>query len=55
MSAEPLPATEGTRRLYTPNKESLRLIHHRQILYVMVAGIAHVPKDAIDEYSARAS
>src|SRR3546814_19804032 len=30
--------------------ELLRLIHDRQIRYVMVDGIAHVPDDAIVEY-----
>ena len=33
----------------------LRLIHDRQIRYVMVDGIAHVPADAIVEYQARAA
>jgi hypothetical protein len=33
----------------------LRLVHERQIRYVMVNGIAHVPDDALEEYRARAS
>jgi len=55
MSAEPLPATAAARRLGVPTSELLRLIHDRQIRYVMLQGIAHVPQDAIDEYQARAA
>ena len=33
----------------------MRLISERQIRYVMVDGIAHVPEDALDEYEAKAS
>ena len=55
MPAEPLRATEAARRLGMPTKELLRLIHARQIRYVMLDGIAHVPEDAIDEYRAQAS
>ncbi len=54
MSAEPLRATEAARRLEMPTKALLRLIHDRQIRYVMVDGIAHVPEDAIEEFRARA-
>lgn len=35
--------------------ELLRLVADRQIRYVMVDGIAHIPEDAIDEYRARAA
>jgi hypothetical protein len=31
----------------------LRLIHDREISYMMVDGIAHIPEGAIDEYRAR--
>ena len=55
MPAELLRATEAARRLDMPTKELLRLIYERQIRYVMVKGIAHVPNDAIDEYGAQAS
>jgi hypothetical protein len=55
MAAEPLRATEAARRLDMPTKELLRLIHARQIRYVMLDGIAHVPEDAIEEYRAQAS
>ena len=55
MSAEPLRATAAARRLGLPTSELLRLIHGRQIRYVMFDGIAHVPEDAIDEYEARAA
>src|SRR3546814_16773347 len=50
MSPEPLRATVAARRLGMPTSELLRLIHDRQIRYVMVDGIAHVPDDAIVEY-----
>jgi excisionase family DNA binding protein len=53
--AEPLRASEAARRLEMPTKDLLRLIHERQIRYVMVDGIAHVPEDAIDEYRGRAA
>jgi excisionase family DNA binding protein len=55
MGAEPLRATEAARQLGIPTQELLRLIHEKQIRYVMVDGIAHVPADAIDEFRARAS
>jgi len=55
MAAELLRAPEAARRLDVPTKEVLRLIYERQIRYVMVKGIAHVPADAIDEYRASAS
>ncbi len=38
-----------------PTSELLRLIHDRQIRYVMVDGIAHVPDDAIVEYQTSAA
>jgi excisionase family DNA binding protein len=55
MAAEPLRATEAARRLGISTKELLRLIHQREIRYVMVRGIAHIPVDALDEYRAKAS
>jgi excisionase family DNA binding protein len=55
MTAEPLRASEAARRLDLSTKELLRLIQSRQIRYVMVDGIAHVPEDAIDEYRSRAA
>lgn len=55
MTAELLRATEAARRLDIPTKELLRLIYQREIRYVMVNGIAHVPEDAIEEYQAEAS
>ena len=50
MRTEPLRASEAARRLDVATKEPLRLIHEHKIRYVMVDGIAHVPRDAIDEY-----
>ena len=55
MSTEPLRATEAARRLDMPTKDLLRLIVDREIRYVMVEGIAHVPEDAIEEYRARSA
>jgi hypothetical protein len=54
MSAEPLRATAAARRLGIPTVDLLRLIHGRQIRYVMIDGIAHVPEDAIDGYTGSA-
>jgi excisionase family DNA binding protein len=50
MSKELLRVTEAARRLGIPTRELLRLIHDREIRYVMVDGIAHVPEDAVLEY-----
>jgi excisionase family DNA binding protein len=55
MAAEPLRATEAARRLGVSTKDLLRLVHDREIRYVMVDGIAHIPIDAIDEYRSKAS
>ena len=48
-----LRATEAARRLGVPTKELLRLIQNKQIRYVMVDGIAHVPEDALEEFRTR--
>lgn len=53
MSGEPLRATEAARRLGMATKDLLRLIHDREIRYVMLDGIAHVTEDALDEYRTR--
>ena len=53
MSDTALRATEAARRLGVPTKELLRLIQSKQIRYVMVDGIAHVPEDALEEFQAR--
>ena len=55
MADDLLRASEAARRLEMPTKELLRLIHQREIRYVMVDGIAHVPSEAVDEYRAKAS
>lgn len=55
MTADALRASEAARRLEISTKELLRLIHRREIRYVMVDGIAHVPEDAVDEYRSRAA
>jgi excisionase family DNA binding protein len=54
MTTELLRASEAARRLGLPTKELLRLVRERQIRYVMVNGIAHVPDDALEEYRAKA-
>jgi excisionase family DNA binding protein len=54
MTGELLRASEAARRLGIPTKEVLRLVRERQIRYVMVDGIAHVPDDALEEYRSRA-
>lgn len=48
-----LRATEAARRLQIPAKELLRLLHTKQIRYIMIDGIAHVPEDAVEEYRSR--
>jgi hypothetical protein len=55
MAADLLTASEATRRLGIPTKESLRFVHERKIRFLMVKGIAHVPDDAVAEFQARAS
>ncbi len=55
MATQLLRASEAARRLGVPTKELLRLVRERQIRYVMVNGIAHVPDDAVQEYLAKAS
>jgi excisionase family DNA binding protein len=55
MSAELLRASEAARRLGVPTKDLVRLVYEREIRYVMVDGIAHVPSDAVEEYGAKGS
>ena len=50
-----LRASEAARRLGVPTKELLRLIQNKQIRYVMVDGIAHVPEDALEEFRTRSA
>lgn len=50
-----LRASEAARRLGTSTKELLRLVQSKQIRYVMIDGIAHIPEDALDEYRAHSS
>jgi excisionase family DNA binding protein len=52
---ELLRAPEAARRLGVPTQELLRLVRERQIRYLMVNGIAHIPDDAVEEYRAKAS
>jgi excisionase family DNA binding protein len=55
MASTALRATEAARQFGIPTEGLLRLVHERQIRYVMISGIAHLPVDALDEYRARAS
>jgi excisionase family DNA binding protein len=55
MSTELLTASEAARRLGIPTRALVRLISERQIRYVMLDGIAHIPEEALDEYQAKAS
>lgn len=55
MSAELLSASEAARRLGLPARAFVRLLSERQIRYVMVDGIAHVPADALSDCTSRAS
>jgi excisionase family DNA binding protein len=55
VGTELLRATEAARRLGIPTKELLRLVHDRNIRFVMVDGIAHIPTEALDEYRSKAS
>lgn len=55
MSAELLTASEAARRLGIPTRALVRLIGERQIRYVMLDGIAHVPADALSDYRSTAS
>lgn len=50
-----LRATDAARRLGIPTKELLRLVQSKQIRYVMIDGIAHIPEDALEEYRTNAS
>jgi len=54
MVPDPLRASVAARRLGMPTRQLVQLIYDREIRYVMVDGIAHVPEDAIEEYRARA-
>lgn len=55
MTSEPLRAAAAAKALGMPTKDLLRLIYDREIRYVMLDGMAHVPLDAIDEYRDRAA
>lgn len=55
MSDELLSASEAARRLEIPTRVLVRLLRDRELRYVMVDGIAHVPVEALSEYRARAS
>lgn len=53
MPDKALRASEAARRLQMPTKELLRLVQAKQIRFIMIDGIAHVPEDAVEEYRSR--
>ena len=55
MEIEQVRAPEAARRLEIPTKEVIRLMYQRDIRFVLVDGIAHIPTDAIDEYRSNSS
>jgi excisionase family DNA binding protein len=48
-----LRVTEAARRLGIPTKALLQLIQSKQIRYVMVDGIAHIPEATVEEFRLR--
>ncbi len=50
MTTEVLRASQAARQLGIPTKEVLRLALERKIRYVMVRGMVHFPKDALEDY-----
>jgi hypothetical protein len=55
MDVELVRAAEAARRLEIPTKEVIRPMYHRDIRFVVVDAIAHIPADAIDEYRSNSS
>lgn len=55
MSGEPLRTAKAAQLMGIPTKDLLRLIYDREIRFVMLDGIAHIPQDAIDEFQGRAA
>jgi excisionase family DNA binding protein len=50
-----LRVTHAARRLAITTGELLELVQSRQIRFVMINGIAHIPADALLEYQSRES
>lgn len=50
-----LTMAEAARRLGVPTREIVDAVIQRQIRFIMVRGIAHIPEDALEEYPAKAS
>ncbi len=55
MSDQPLRASQAARALGISTRDVLVLMRSGKLRYVMKDGIAHVPREAIEEYSAKAS
>ena len=54
MTSEPLRATQAARQLGIPTREIIRVLEEK-IRYVVVDGMVHFQRDAVDEYRAQAS
>lgn len=50
-----LTLAEAARQLGVPTREVVEAVVERQIRFIMVRGIAHIPEDALREYAAKAS
>lgn len=50
-----LTMAEAARRLGVPTRDVAKAVVERQIRFIMVQGIAHIPEDALEEYPAKAS
>ena len=55
MAERPLRASEAARELGISTREVLELMRNREIGYVMVDGIAHVPAADVRSYRSTAS
>ena len=55
MTTALLRASQAGRELDISTRDLLQLIYDRDIRFVLVDGIAHVPTDALDEYQSRGS
>jgi excisionase family DNA binding protein len=46
----PLRVSQAARALGVETREIARLVHERRIGFVMIDGIAHIPRAAIEEH-----
>lgn len=54
-AAEPLMLSIAAEQLEITTRALVQLVYDREIRYVLVDGIPHVPTDAVEEYRRRAS